>query len=45
VLKRRLDRLSVQSRRSLELAALVGTTFAFEFLARVSGAERNGSSS
>ena len=39
VLQRRLDRLSVESRRSLELASLVGTTFAFEFLARASGAE------
>jgi predicted ATPase len=38
VLQRRLDRLSVQSRRSLELASLVGTSFAAEFLARVSGA-------
>jgi DNA-binding CsgD family transcriptional regulator/tetratricopeptide (TPR) repeat protein len=39
VLQRRLDRLSVQSRRSLELASLVGTSFAAEFLARASGAE------
>lgn len=39
VLQRRLDRLSVESRRSLELASLVGTSFAFEFLARASGAE------
>lgn len=39
VLQRRLDRLSVESRRSLELASLVGTTFASEFLARASGAE------
>src|SRR6266545_869514 len=39
VLQRRLDRLSVASRRSLELASLVGTSFAAEFLARVSGAE------
>src|SRR6266545_3623186 len=36
VLQRRLDRLSVASRRSLELASLVGTSFAAEFLARVS---------
>ena len=39
VLQRRLDRLSVASRRSLELASLVGTSFAFEFLARANGAE------
>jgi DNA-binding CsgD family transcriptional regulator/tetratricopeptide (TPR) repeat protein len=39
VLQRRLDRLSGASRRSLELASLVGTSFAAEFLARVSGAE------
>jgi DNA-binding NarL/FixJ family response regulator len=39
VLQRRLDRLSVESRRSLELASLVGTSFAFEFLARASGVE------
>jgi DNA-binding CsgD family transcriptional regulator/tetratricopeptide (TPR) repeat protein len=39
VLQRRLDRLSVESRRSLELASLVGTGFASEFLARASGAE------
>jgi DNA-binding CsgD family transcriptional regulator len=39
VLQRRLDRLSVESRRSLELASLVGASFASEFLARASGAE------
>jgi hypothetical protein len=39
VLERRLDRLSVASRRSLELASLVGASFGFEFLARASGAE------
>ena len=39
VLDRRLDRLSVASRRSLELASLVGDNFGFEFLARASGAE------
>jgi DNA-binding CsgD family transcriptional regulator/tetratricopeptide (TPR) repeat protein len=39
VLQRRLDRLSVASRRSLELASLVGASFAAEFLARASGAE------
>jgi DNA-binding CsgD family transcriptional regulator/tetratricopeptide (TPR) repeat protein len=39
VLQRRLDRLSVASRRSLELASLVGTSFAVAFLARASGAE------
>jgi DNA-binding CsgD family transcriptional regulator/tetratricopeptide (TPR) repeat protein len=39
VLRRRLDRLGVQSRRLLELASLVGSTFAAGFLARVSGAE------
>jgi DNA-binding CsgD family transcriptional regulator len=39
VLRRRLDRLSVASRRSLELASLVGASFAAEFLARASGAE------
>jgi DNA-binding CsgD family transcriptional regulator len=39
VLQRRLDRLSVESRRSLELASLVGSSFASEFLARASGAE------
>jgi DNA-binding CsgD family transcriptional regulator len=39
VLDRRLDRLSVASRRSLELASLVGDSFGFEFLARASGAE------
>jgi DNA-binding CsgD family transcriptional regulator len=39
VLRQRLDRLSVASRRSLELASLVGTTFASEFLARAGGAE------
>jgi DNA-binding CsgD family transcriptional regulator/tetratricopeptide (TPR) repeat protein len=39
VLQRRLDRLSVASRRSLELASLVGTSFAVEFLARAGGAE------
>jgi DNA-binding CsgD family transcriptional regulator/tetratricopeptide (TPR) repeat protein len=39
VLRRRLDRLSVQSLRSLELASLVGSSFAVEFLARASGAE------
>ena len=37
VLRRRLGRLSRQSRRSLELASLVGASFAVEFLARVSG--------
>jgi DNA-binding CsgD family transcriptional regulator/tetratricopeptide (TPR) repeat protein len=39
VLQRRLDRLSVASRRSLELASLVGTSFASGFLSRASGAE------
>jgi DNA-binding CsgD family transcriptional regulator/tetratricopeptide (TPR) repeat protein len=39
VLRRRLDRLSVASRRSLELASLVDTSFAVEFLARASGGE------
>ncbi|HEX6673524.1 MAG TPA: AAA family ATPase [Actinomycetes bacterium] len=39
VLQRRLDRLSVQSRRSLELASLVDTSFAAEFLARARGVE------
>jgi DNA-binding CsgD family transcriptional regulator/tetratricopeptide (TPR) repeat protein len=39
VLQRRLDRLSVQSRRSLELASLVGSTFAVEILARAGGVE------
>jgi predicted ATPase len=39
VLQRRLDRLSVASRRALELASLVGTSFAVEFLARASDAE------
>jgi DNA-binding CsgD family transcriptional regulator len=39
VLQRRLDRLSVESRRSLELASLVGSSFASEFLARASGGE------
>jgi DNA-binding CsgD family transcriptional regulator len=39
VLQRRLDRLSVASRRSLELASLVGASFAVEFLARASGGE------
>jgi DNA-binding CsgD family transcriptional regulator len=39
VLQRRLDRLSVASLRSLELASLVGSSFAAEFLARASGAE------
>jgi DNA-binding CsgD family transcriptional regulator len=39
VLQRRLDRLSAASRRSLELASLVDTNFAAEFLARASGAE------
>jgi DNA-binding NarL/FixJ family response regulator len=39
VLDRRLDRLSAASRRSLELASLVGDSFGFEFLARASGAE------
>jgi DNA-binding CsgD family transcriptional regulator/tetratricopeptide (TPR) repeat protein len=39
VLQRRLDRLSVATRRSLELASLVGASFGFEFLARASGAE------
>jgi DNA-binding NarL/FixJ family response regulator len=39
VLQRRLDRLSAASRRSLELASLVGDSFGFEFLARASGGE------
>jgi DNA-binding CsgD family transcriptional regulator len=39
VLQRRLDRLSVESRRSLELASVVGASFGVEFLARASGAE------
>jgi DNA-binding CsgD family transcriptional regulator/tetratricopeptide (TPR) repeat protein len=39
VLQRRLARLSVASRRSLELASLVGNSFASEFLARASGAD------
>jgi tetratricopeptide (TPR) repeat protein len=39
VLQRRLDRLSVASRRSLELASLVGAGFAADFLARAAGAQ------
>jgi DNA-binding CsgD family transcriptional regulator len=39
VLQRRLDRLSAPSRRSLEVASLVGASFAGEFLARASGGE------
>jgi DNA-binding CsgD family transcriptional regulator len=39
VLQRRLGRLSVASRRSLELASLVGSSFESGFLARASGAE------
>jgi DNA-binding CsgD family transcriptional regulator/tetratricopeptide (TPR) repeat protein len=39
VLQRRLDRLSIASRRALELASLVGASFGLEFLARASGAE------
>ncbi len=39
MLQRRLDRLSVASRRSLELASLVGTSVAVEFLARAGGGE------
>ena len=39
VLHRRLDRLGVASRRSIELASLAGASFGFEFLARASGAE------
>jgi DNA-binding NarL/FixJ family response regulator len=39
VLQRRLGRLSVASRRSLELASLVGDNLGFEFLAHASGAE------
>jgi DNA-binding CsgD family transcriptional regulator/tetratricopeptide (TPR) repeat protein len=39
VLQRRLDRLSVASRRSLELASLVGASFAAEFLTRAGGTE------
>jgi DNA-binding CsgD family transcriptional regulator len=39
VLQRRLDRLSIASRRSLELASLVGASFAAQFLARAGGAE------
>jgi predicted ATPase len=38
VLQRRLDRLRAASRRSLELASLVGGSFAAEFLARAGGA-------
>jgi DNA-binding CsgD family transcriptional regulator len=39
VLQRRLGRLSAASRRSLELASLVGTSFASGFLGRACGAE------
>jgi DNA-binding CsgD family transcriptional regulator len=39
VLQRRLDRLSAGSRRSLELASLVGSSFASGLLAGASGAE------
>jgi DNA-binding CsgD family transcriptional regulator len=39
VLHRRLERLSSASRRTLELASLLGDSFGFEFLARASGAD------